>query len=196
MNYWPYVAYLCHPNPKATAEVWWRQAARFPCECVNTVKCHAHSSNRCIGDSTHARLCAAYSEWALRRIGTGTVTIADGVASRAYDSPRKSNRVDGANSLCPSVANNAKRVVRPPPICVCVCVCGSHRKRKWVVCLVGIQNRVQQERIYENLKANAQFDRPHRKWIPNKVKQKKRWNDLSPRQHYFYQHMVATCNVS
>lgn len=111
-------SFLCGLNSRTMTEVLWRKAALFSCECVNTAKCHVHSTNRCNGDSTHAHLCAAYSELALRHIGTGTVTIADDVASHAYDSPRISNRVDGANSLCPSVANNAKTVVHLPPICV------------------------------------------------------------------------------
>lgn len=81
-------------------------------------KCHVNSANRCIVDNMRADLYAVYSILILQRIGMGTMMTVNGVASHAFHSPRKSNRVVDAENLFPNAGDTLKISIRPLPVCL------------------------------------------------------------------------------
>lgn len=82
---------------------------------VKISKCHVNSANRCMSNNMRVDLYVAYSELILQHIGMGTTMIANGVASHAFHSPRKSNRVVDAKNLFPNAVDTLKISIRPLP---------------------------------------------------------------------------------
>lgn len=85
---------------------------------VNISICHVNSANHCIVDNMHGDLYAVYLILILQHIDMGTMMIVNDVASHAFHSLRKSNRVVDAKNLFPNAGDTLKISIRLLPICL------------------------------------------------------------------------------